>query len=105
MRTAKKAALVFVAIAIIGLAALWIHKQENDKWVDKAFDLVGILLATLAGGWAGGAAAFRAERKTREKAEEHGRIAAANAARISRLSAANRAFFELASIHNAIANL
>ena len=60
------------------------------SWLDIGTTLVG----TFVGAWAGGWAAFRGERRTRERVERN-----------SRISAANKALFTIATMYNSLDNL
>ena len=61
---------------------------------DKAVEQIGLIAATFVAAWAGGWAAFSAERNTRSEAE-----------RKARISAANKALFVIATMYNVFENL
>jgi hypothetical protein len=65
-------------------------KEGFYRWSEQ----VPIMIATFVAAWAGGWAAFSAERRTRDKAE-----------RASQVSAANKALFTIATMYNIFDNL
>ena len=77
---------IFAALLFAGVLVY----RHNDKYVE----LIVTIFATFVAAWAGGWAAFNAERKTREEAERNARI-----------SAANKALFAIATMFNVFDNL
>lgn len=65
-----------------------------DHIPDKAVDLLGVTVATFVAAWAGGWAAFRAERETQDINRKN-----------SRISAANKAIFKIATAYTVFENL
>ena len=78
---------LFVAAFLFFCVLIYSH---NDKY----FELIVTVFGTFVAAWAGGWAAFNAERKTREEAERNARI-----------SAANKALFDIATMFNVFDNL
>ena len=78
---------IFVAAVIFSIGLIYTHP---DRQVDVAVAVFGTFLAAWAGGWA----AFAAERRTHDDAE-----------RAARISAANRALFKIATMFNVFDNL
>ena len=85
----KKAVLVVASLALLAVlgALTW-------KFAGRPADVVLMIVGTFLAAWAGGWAAFRAERNTRNDAEKQ-----------SRISAANRALFTVATLFNVFNNL
>lgn len=82
---------VGVLCALAGAPSPWLSgKLGPDRWLDQIPVVVATFVAAAAGGWA----AFTAERRTREEAE-----------RKSRISAANKALFVIATMFNVFDNL
>jgi hypothetical protein len=80
--------VAFIVVALL-FAGVLIY-THNEKSVDLIVSVVGTFIAAWAGGWA----AFSAERKTREQAERN-----------ARLSNANKTLFTIATMFNVFDNL
>ncbi|WP_057392081.1 hypothetical protein [Ralstonia solanacearum] len=73
---------------------IFLPPKTWERWEGKLVDAFVLMVATFVSAWAGGASAFRVERRTQE-------INARNA----RISAANKAIFTVATAYLAYANL
>ncbi len=73
---------------------VYIFATHQNIFSDKFYEFAVTAIVTGIAAWAGGWAAFSSERKTREGAE-----------RKSRISAANKALFTIATMFNALDNL
>lgn len=81
---------LWISLPLLGLLLYEVSPTFSDKFYE--FVVTGIV--TFVAAWAGGWAAFSSERKTREDAE-----------RKSRMSAANKALFAIATMDNVFQNL
>jgi hypothetical protein len=79
--------LILVVACLFGAGLIYMHP---DRQVDVAVAVLGTFLAAWAGGWA----AFAAERRTNEDAE-----------RKACISAANKAIFTISSMFGVFENL
>lgn len=81
--------LVWLIVASLFLAAVLVA-VHYERWAELLVSVAGTFISAWAGGWA----AFRAERETRAEAERNARI-----------SSANKAIFALAMMFNMFENL
>jgi hypothetical protein len=89
----------FVTFGILCVGALltlylFLPQAARDRWEEKGVDTLILIAATFVGAWAGGAAAFRVERRTQE-----------TSARSAQISAANKAIFAIAAAYQVYENL
>ncbi len=77
-----------IGFALFYIFLAWGVSITTAPTPDKVIDLLGITVATFVAAWAGGWAAFNAERETQEQNR-----------RSTRVSAANKAIFTIATAY------
>lgn len=83
-----------IGFALLLLLVSYGELIVTDRLQDKVIEQMSLMVGTFVAAWAGGWAAFNAERRTRDNAE-----------RKSRISAANKALFVIATMYNVFDNL